>query len=159
PVQAPSLAALRRAHQRGGLRLLRDARPDLPEPFVRVVDRALAPPGERFTSAGALQAALAACLGIAPSSPAPPLRVPRRNWLWAATACLLSAGAAVLLYLLYLQRNAHVVTPEALRAAPEEEAEALQLEQAGLLQLAMGSYADARALHERALALRERGFG
>ena len=43
---------------------LRDVRPDLPDPFIRVIVRALAEdPSQRFASAGAMEAALAQLLG------------------------------------------------------------------------------------------------
>ncbi len=65
PVEAGSLEDLRARHQRGEGKLLRDLRPDLPEPFVRVVERALAADlGERFATAGQMEQALSASLGV-----------------------------------------------------------------------------------------------
>jgi TolB-like protein/Flp pilus assembly protein TadD len=50
--------------ERGEVTPLRDARPDLPHPFVEVVSRALeTSPGNRFSSAGAMEAALARAVG------------------------------------------------------------------------------------------------
>jgi serine/threonine-protein kinase len=58
PVAATSVEELRRAHRAGRL-LLRDLRPDLPQAFVDVVDRALQiDPSRRWQSAGAMEAAL-----------------------------------------------------------------------------------------------------
>lgn len=63
PVRASSIEALRLAHAAGGRHLLRDERPELPEPFVRIVEKALSSdPSERFKSAGALEEALSAQL-------------------------------------------------------------------------------------------------
>jgi serine/threonine-protein kinase len=59
PVQARSIEDLRRAHERGERRLLRDERPELPDGFVRTVEKALSRnPTDRFRSAGAFEEAL-----------------------------------------------------------------------------------------------------
>jgi Tol biopolymer transport system component len=59
PVAGRSLAELRDAHMAGARTRLRDLRADLPAPFVRTVERALAvDPTERFQTVGALEAAL-----------------------------------------------------------------------------------------------------
>ena len=61
PVEGRSVAEVRDTHARGARTFLRDARPDLPEHFVQVVERALSPhPEGRFASAGAMETALAA---------------------------------------------------------------------------------------------------
>lgn len=107
PVVGGSLDDLGRAHERQVATRLRDARGDLPEGFVRVVERALAPaPEHRFESAGAMEAALADALGVgaqprattAPSSareatPGPQAGVRRRHVAIAgvAAATILSA--------------------------------------------------------------------
>jgi serine/threonine-protein kinase len=72
PLTATSMDALRAAHA-SGRRRLHDARPDLPDAFVQVVERALSTnPEERFVSAGAMQEALTRALAIeAPAVPAP----------------------------------------------------------------------------------------
>lgn len=63
PVRGASLAEIRRAHEQGDVRLLRDERPDLPESFIRVVERALSPyPMKRYGSAGAFEQALSGVL-------------------------------------------------------------------------------------------------
>jgi eukaryotic-like serine/threonine-protein kinase len=66
PVDGGTRSEIGRFHdQRGSRRPLRDVRPDLPDGFIRVVERALADdPRQRFESAGSLEAALAA-----PASP------------------------------------------------------------------------------------------
>jgi serine/threonine-protein kinase len=59
PVRGKSGVEVRDAQAAGRRVLLRDERPDLPEPFVEVVERAIAAdPNARFESAGALEAAL-----------------------------------------------------------------------------------------------------
>lgn len=96
PVRGKSLAELTEAHQRGERQLLRDARPDLPEAFLRVVECATAPdPAQRFESAGRMEAALAQALGLGtslsvsqPQSRTAPLR-------WAVVTTGLAAAAAV----------------------------------------------------------------
>jgi serine/threonine protein kinase len=58
PVQAQTVDALRTAHRAGNRRSLRERRPNLPKPFVRVVDQALAAdPRDRYADGGALLAA------------------------------------------------------------------------------------------------------
>ena len=55
-------------------RNLRDVRPDLPDDFIRVVDRALAErPEDRYQSAGAFEADLARTPPPAPPEPIPPV--------------------------------------------------------------------------------------
>ncbi len=65
PTVGTTLRELADAHKAGRSTRLRDARPNLPDGFVRVVERALAAaPEQRFESAGAMEAALAGWLGI-----------------------------------------------------------------------------------------------
>lgn len=64
PVRGGNLNELRQAHERGARTLLRDLRPDIPDSFVRLVEKALASvPDERYTSAGQLDQALDGALG------------------------------------------------------------------------------------------------
>ena len=59
PVEGNSLTDLVLAHAQGKRRHLRDARPDLPDSYISVVERATArDPNQRFQSAGDLYAAL-----------------------------------------------------------------------------------------------------
>lgn len=59
PVRGSSLPDLIDAHQRGERRHLRDLRPDLPDAFVSIVERASDPdPARRFATAGEMDAAL-----------------------------------------------------------------------------------------------------
>ena len=63
PVIAASLPSLIDAHAKGARRRLRDLRPDLPDGFATVVERAIDPdPARRFQSAGDFHAALAGYL-------------------------------------------------------------------------------------------------
>jgi eukaryotic-like serine/threonine-protein kinase len=75
--------------------LLRDLRPDLPKPFVHVVERAMAEaPEARYASAGELEAALDRALredNVVPPPPRPP--VPR--WLMAVAAAVTLALGGV----------------------------------------------------------------
>jgi serine/threonine protein kinase/Tfp pilus assembly protein PilF len=80
PYAARTLLELRDAHQSARRRRLHDLRPDLPEGFVHVVERALEPsPQSRYQSAGALQRGLTHALGLesglmsaySPPAPAP----------------------------------------------------------------------------------------
>jgi len=61
PVDGANGDEVKAAHARGERRRLRDVRPDLPTEFVRIVERAIDPdPAKRYTSAGELEADLAA---------------------------------------------------------------------------------------------------
>jgi serine/threonine-protein kinase len=81
PVPGRSAADVRSAHQRGERRRLRDARADLPEGFVGIVERALsASPDDRFESAGAFGDALSAFLGQPRQAPVPPVPLPAPGW-------------------------------------------------------------------------------
>ena len=60
PVEGKTRAELERAHRNGERKYLRDTRPDLPDDFVRAVERALSvDPQERYATVGAFEAALA----------------------------------------------------------------------------------------------------
>ncbi len=70
PVRGATVDELLGAHERKERRRLADERSDLPEAFIKVVERALEPnPSQRFASAGEMQDALAAF--IAPGDPRP----------------------------------------------------------------------------------------
>ena len=75
PVKAADLDGVRRAHDRREMTPLHEARPDLPEPFVQVVERAVdRDPANRFQSATRMRQALAALDGTQwrPPDPAVP---------------------------------------------------------------------------------------
>lgn len=96
PVRAAGLERLKEALRRGELRLLRDARPDLPEALLRAVEGALETDPERRTAtAGALERALSAALGAgAGAAAAPARRSPARRLLVGAT---IAAGVVALI--------------------------------------------------------------
>jgi eukaryotic-like serine/threonine-protein kinase len=98
PVQERGVTEVRDAHARGARTFLRDARPDLPESFVQIVERALSKkPEDRYASAGAMEAALAATNESAHASP----RAARAVWLrrtFAIAAGLLVMAAAGVLW-------------------------------------------------------------
>jgi hypothetical protein len=84
PIVAGSIDELRAAHQTHRRRYLSECRPDLPMPFVRVVERALAEhPQDRYPNAGALLGALGTALGDLHDS------------RWEAARPLLAAAAAI----------------------------------------------------------------
>jgi len=64
PVEGETRAAIGEAHQRQARTHLRDVRPDLPDAFVNIVERAVDPEArQRFQSVGAIEIALARFLG------------------------------------------------------------------------------------------------
>jgi len=110
PVKGRTVGELREAHRGRQHSWLRDERPDLPDAFVRAVERALAPdPAERYDSAGEMEAALARVVSHAHEGravPAPGTAIPvgpvrragfggRRAALAVAAAVALVASAAV----------------------------------------------------------------
>jgi serine/threonine-protein kinase len=63
PVEARSFSAIRAIHESGEIALLRDRRPDLPEAFLRAVERSLSfDAAARFATAGHMGRALSALL-------------------------------------------------------------------------------------------------
>ena len=84
PVDGSTRTEVERAHQHSGQRVpLRDVRPDLPDEFVRVVDRAVSErPESRYQSAGEFEAALSATL----------LSENTNWWKYAATAAAVVVG-------------------------------------------------------------------
>jgi serine/threonine-protein kinase len=122
PVAGDSLLALSLAHRRGERRLLADRRPDLPDGFIRAIERALSPrPAERPSSAGEMLRDLAGGLPGAASWEArkiealhvdlatPPAVTPggradaapglNRTAVWAGGAALAAGGVGLLGFL------------------------------------------------------------
>jgi TolB-like protein/Tfp pilus assembly protein PilF len=137
PVSGATLAELAAAHRDGRFVRLRDARPNLPDGFVHVVERALSPsPENRFDSAGAMEQALAGWLGgIAAADPpaaataaavAPPVaRAPsssptpaRARWPLAMPAFVVAliVSAAVALWIQRPAKPPVAATPGAIRS-------------------------------------------
>jgi hypothetical protein len=78
PVEGASPAALIEAHERGERRRLRDERPDLPESFIAIVERALNPdPRRRYSTAGDMEAKLSGEPSTSPVVVAPLPERPR----------------------------------------------------------------------------------
>lgn len=103
PVVATSMEHLAAAHARRERQSLRDLRPDVPEPFVRVVERALdSDPTRRFQSAGEFESALresldaAAERSVGQQRPASGRRT--QAALIAVAAVLLAAVASVIVW-------------------------------------------------------------
>jgi serine/threonine protein kinase len=72
PVEGQSLDDIRAAHMQGRRRLLSERRPELPVPFVRVVDRALAAdPSRRYSTAGQFVEELASVVDDTKLKPRP----------------------------------------------------------------------------------------
>jgi eukaryotic-like serine/threonine-protein kinase len=99
PVVGASLEDLRGEHARGEAVPLRDVRPDLPEAFIRVVERATAPnPALRPRSAGALEELLNDALSGDRASPASAPVPGQRSQRWhlaVALGVLLTVVAGV----------------------------------------------------------------
>ena len=78
PITARTIEELQEGHSTGRTVRLCDARPDLPERFVHLVERALAPdPKDRIDSAGRFEAELSETLGLAAQVASPWFRVRR----------------------------------------------------------------------------------
>ena len=118
-LNARNVAEVREAHATGTRVLLRDARPDLPESFVRVVECALSQkPDHRYQSAGAMESALAAAsdshAAAAPatwprSASSPRSRVSRLRRASILAAALLAAAAAAAAWMNAHKRSAPVI--------------------------------------------------
>jgi hypothetical protein len=88
PVEGHSVVELAIAHATGTRHLLVDRRPDLPQKFIRVVDRALAPElPQRYNGAGALLDDLNA-IATRGALPAPPRAAHLGRWSAVAAAGL-----------------------------------------------------------------------
>ena len=113
PVGGQTWSEVVRKHERGDLARLRDARPDLPEEFVRVVERATAAdPNARYASAGAFETALSHFI-----DPSPRPVVGSQNW---KSPVLLLAGLFLLVAVGWLSRSWFVSNRETPQAnAPE----------------------------------------
>jgi serine/threonine-protein kinase len=124
PVQGTSLDELREVHRMGTRRRLRDLRPTLPDPFIRVVERAIAAnPDERYATAGEMREALvefdAPVESRVPATPAVPTRrstSPKAAML--AAACVALVGAAAWLWTSSTGAPGTPVPPKRLAVAP-----------------------------------------
>jgi hypothetical protein len=100
PVEGRSPRELSEAHERGMRRRLRDERPDLPESFIAIVERAIDPdPARRYASAGEMEAKLSGEPSTRPE-PIPP-RFRREaadsvaRWTWQLWVPLAAGGLLV----------------------------------------------------------------
>lgn len=96
PIVGNSLPQIIEAHKRGERRRLRDARPDLPDDFVRVVEQAIAvDPTQRFATAGAFEEALARITSSPAPTPRPTGKRPLMQWVMVAAVLIVTAAAGV----------------------------------------------------------------
>jgi tetratricopeptide (TPR) repeat protein len=104
PVRARSADEYLAAHGEGRRTRLQDARPDLPDAFVRVVERAMHPdPSRRYPSAGEMGAALSRALGMEAdsgsssgrASSVPPNAARTARHAWGGRGRITVAGVAV----------------------------------------------------------------
>jgi serine/threonine protein kinase len=105
PVEALTYLELKEKHSRREKLHLRDLRPDLPAEFVQVVERAIArESGDRFSSAGAMEQALATATGqatVRQPTPSPPVTIATPWWrrmLVPAAAAAAVVIAAILVW-------------------------------------------------------------
>jgi serine/threonine protein kinase len=106
PVSAGTREALEQSHRNGHRRLLRDVRPDLPDGFVQVIERACAAdPSARYKTAGEMQAALSGALGMSAVLPQQKdviknhqrsVLTRKAGWLVAALLVAVASGAFLL---------------------------------------------------------------
>jgi hypothetical protein len=122
PVDGRTREDVQAAHRRQERNHLRDVRPDLPEEFVQIVQRALEPdPRQRYQGAGAFESALARLLGATPEI--------ERGWVTANLRRIAIAASAVVVllmlgvgYLAWDRRSQPAAAPgPAAAAAPAAE--------------------------------------
>ncbi|HET6462304.1 MAG TPA: protein kinase, partial [Candidatus Krumholzibacteria bacterium] len=97
PIEARSIEELRHLAKQNQRTPLRAARPDLPAPFVDVIEHALsADPAARFANAAEMERALAASLGAGATAAMPhaPARRGRSRRVWIGAAAAVLAAAA-----------------------------------------------------------------
>ncbi len=111
PFNGNSVMTLRAAHEAGERKRLMDARPDLPSPLARVIEKAIEPdPAKRYTSAGELIEALTEASGLA-GSPAEPK--PKK---WGRQVAVSLAAALALAGAIYYSGSANRLLPGAANA-------------------------------------------
>jgi len=105
PIEGDSRTEIRRQHDRSDhRRSLRDVRPDLPDGFIRVVERAIAEDADqRYGSAGELEAALTHVVSPRIDAPIPvPVPNPPPHWkklaIFAASTLLVVGLASMAVY-------------------------------------------------------------
>ncbi|HKQ56463.1 MAG TPA: serine/threonine-protein kinase, partial [Candidatus Eisenbacteria bacterium] len=126
PIKAGTWDELALRHVQQERRLLRDERPDLPEGFVSVIERAMAwDPADRFATAGQMEQALAQAIGmgnvpvpadVVPHTPVVAATRPSRRWVIAAASVAVLLATAVIIGV----RNAGRGTGTRTAAVPTE---------------------------------------
>ena len=118
PVEGETRADVEEAHRRHARAHLRDARPDLPDEFITIIERALDPDSRRrFQSAGAFEIALARFLGAtAENEKEERFAWPRRFIVVATAAACIVMGTPV--YWLATRDRATPAVPAAAATAP-----------------------------------------
>ena len=122
PVRASTVDDLRSAHAKGAIVRLHDARPDMPDAFVQVVERAIeANPAARFASVGEMLAALR--LDQVSRQPVPIRLIDRlKSRIQAMGALAVVAAAAIALFtivgaaILFAHWQARAVGPVIVRS-------------------------------------------
>ncbi len=95
PVEASSLEELYEKHRKRESIPLLDRRPDLPDPFIKVIEKSLDPaPASRYTSMGEMERDLARLL-VGPTPDPRPRSLWRRPAGWVAAVVLLLAVASL----------------------------------------------------------------
>ena len=125
PVEGETRADVEAAHQRHTRTHLRDVRPDLPDEFVTIVERALDPdPRQRFQTAGAFEIALARFLGAPVPVEDEQKDPPRRHAFPIALAAVLAGLVIGTPAYYWLARRTPVAPPPATAATPPPPAAA-----------------------------------
>lgn len=126
PVEGTTRTEIARLHgQRAPRKRLRDVRPDLPDGFIQVVDRAMAEsPRDRHESAGALEAALQQALSSCPA-PVPTSRTQWKRVVVAATVFIaVVLGTTIAYQVLYPTSTGSAADAARGAATPESAAAA-----------------------------------
>jgi len=127
PIESNDRMELRDKVVRGEWRPLRDVRPDLPPAFAAVIERALArDPADRYPTAGAMERALTATVGVVRDESAVAPRRPRadgagpasRLWIGLGVGTLVAAGLVVAWLVMGPQPQALSVEAALVRSSP-----------------------------------------
>src|SRR5262249_51449939 len=110
PIDARTLGDIRRAHSAGDLRALRQVRPDLPQPFIALVERCLAhDPRDRFPTAAALERRLHEISGS---------DAPRKGLSWLVVASMLVVATVIGAVVTWAMRKPPIVESSSATTPP-----------------------------------------